>query len=83
MTYAPSSPALGAFDRADRSEDIGSLIDQSVDDLYLFSSDDPHVEGGKDPIGRFEGPLGSRSDAVRDNFHAENVLRIFPGARVH
>jgi predicted TIM-barrel fold metal-dependent hydrolase len=64
-------------------EDIGGLIDQSSDDLYLFSSDYPHVEGGKDPIGRFEGSLGDRADAVRDNFYAENFLRIFPSARVH
>jgi predicted TIM-barrel fold metal-dependent hydrolase len=63
-------------------EDVGALIDQSSDDLYLFSSDYPHVEGGKDPIGRFEGSLGSRSEAVRDNFYAENFLRLFPGARV-
>ena len=64
-------------------EDIGGLIDQSSDDLYLFSSDYPHVEGGKDPIGRFEGSLGDRPDGVRDNFYAENFLRVFPGARVH
>ena len=64
-------------------EDIGGLVDQSSADLYLFSSDYPHVEGGKDPIGRFEGSLGQRPDDVRDRFYAENFLRIFPNARVH
>ncbi len=64
-------------------EDVGGLIDQSSDDLYLFSSDYPHVEGGRDPIGRFEGSLGERPADVRDNFYAENFLRIFPDARVH
>jgi len=64
-------------------EDVGGLIDQSSDDLYLFSSDYPHVEGGKDPIGRFESSLGERPADVRDNFYAENFLRIFPDARVH
>ncbi len=64
-------------------EDVGGLIDTSSDDLYLFSSDYPHVEGGKDPIGRFESSLGARPDAVRERFYAENFLRIFPGARVH
>jgi predicted TIM-barrel fold metal-dependent hydrolase len=63
-------------------EDVGVLIDQSSAGLYLFSSDYPHVEGGRDPIRRFEGFLGERSDAVRDAFYAENFLRIFPGARV-
>jgi uncharacterized protein len=62
-------------------EDIGGLIDASSDDLYLFSSDYPHVEGGRDPIGRFEGSLGDRSGRTRDNFYAENFLRIFPSAR--
>ena len=63
-------------------EDVGVLIDQSSPDLYLFSSDYPHVEGGRDPIKRFEGFLGERSDAVREAFYAENFLRIFPDARV-
>ena len=63
-------------------EDIGSLVDQSSDDLYLFSSDYPHVEGGRDPIGRFERSLGDRPEQVRDNFYAENFLRIFPDSRV-
>jgi predicted TIM-barrel fold metal-dependent hydrolase len=63
-------------------EEVGSLIDQSNAELYLFSSDYPHVEGGRDPIGRFETALGERSQAVRDGFYAENFLRIFPRARV-
>jgi predicted TIM-barrel fold metal-dependent hydrolase len=63
-------------------EDVGQLIDHSSPDLYLFSSDYPHVEGGRDPIKRFEGFLGERSEAVREAFYAENFLRIFPGARV-
>lgn len=63
-------------------EPVGDLIDQSNDDLYLFSTDYPHVEGGRNPIGRFEGALGERSEAVRAKFYAENFLRIFPNARV-
>ena len=63
-------------------EDVGTLIDQSNDDLYLFSSDYPHVEGGRNPIARFESSLGDRSGVVRDKFYAENFLRIFPTARV-
>ncbi len=63
-------------------EDVGVLIDQSSPELYLFSSDYPHVEGGRDPIRKFEGFLGDRSEAIRDAFYAENFLRIFPDARV-
>jgi len=64
-------------------EEVGNLIDQSNPDLYLFSSDYPHIEGGRNPIGRFEGALGERAASVRDRFYAENFLRIFPGARTH
>jgi predicted TIM-barrel fold metal-dependent hydrolase len=62
-------------------EDVGALIDQSSDELYLFSSDYPHTEGGRNPIARFESALGDRSEAVRERFYAENFLRIFPQAR--
>jgi hypothetical protein len=64
-------------------EDIGLMTDHSYDDIYLFSSYYPHVEGGRDPIGRFEKSLGSRTNAVREKFYAGNFLKIFPGARVH
>ena len=64
-------------------EPVGDLIDQSSDELYLFSTDYPHVEGGRNPIGRFETSLGERGGAIRDKFYAENFLRIFPAARAH
>jgi predicted TIM-barrel fold metal-dependent hydrolase len=63
-------------------EEVGLFIDQSNPDLYLFSSDYPHIEGGRNPIARFEAALGNRSDAIREQFYAENFLRIFPDARV-
>ena len=63
-------------------EEVGALIDQSNPDLYLFSSDYPHIEGGRNPIARFEAALADRGEDVRDRFYAENFLRIFPRARV-
>ena len=63
-------------------ENIGALSSQSSPELYLFSSDYPHVEGGTDPIGRFEKSLGDHSEDVRNLFYTENFLRIFPKARV-
>jgi len=62
-------------------EDVGALIDQSNPDLYLFSTDYPHTEGGRNPIARFEKSLDFRSEGVRDRFYSENFLRIFPQAR--
>jgi uncharacterized protein len=63
-------------------EDIGALIDQSNPELYLFSTDYPHTEGGRNPIARFEKSLGDRSEEIRVRFYSENFLRIFPEARV-
>ena len=62
-------------------EDVGALIDESNPELYLFSSDYPHTEGGRNPIARFETALGDRSEKIRDRFYSENFLRIFPDAR--
>jgi predicted TIM-barrel fold metal-dependent hydrolase len=63
-------------------ENIGRLVENSDPDLYLFSSDYPHVEGGRDPIGRFEKSLGEVSEEVRNKFYTENFLRLFPEARI-
>lgn len=64
-------------------EDVAMLIEQSNADLYLFSSDYPHVEGGRNPIGKFEGHLDGASEEVKTNFYSENFLRLWPEARAH
>lgn len=64
-------------------EDVGILIGESSPDLYLFSSDYPHVEGGKDPIGKFEQSIGGLSEPVKTQFYTENFLRLWPEARAH
>ena len=58
------------------------MIAQSNAELYMFSSDYPHLEGTRDPIGRFERTLPEDDEGVRDLFYAENFLRLFPEARV-
>ena len=63
-------------------ENVASLIDQSNDELYLFSSDYPHVEGGRNPIAKFQGHLEGSDQAIKTNFYSENFLRLWPGARV-
>ena len=63
-------------------EDVGRLIADSNDELYLFSSDYPHVEGGRDPIGKFASYLEDASDETITRFCSENFLRLFPEARV-
>jgi len=63
-------------------EDVGLLMDASSPELYLFSSDYPHVEGTRDPIGKFDKTLANHDESNKDLFYSENFLRIFPGARV-
>ena len=64
-------------------EDVANLIEQSNPDLYLFSSDYPHVEGGRNPIKKFEDSLASEAEAVKEKFFSENFLRLWPEARVN
>ena len=54
------------------TEPVGWLIEQAGDDLFLFSSDYPHPEGGRDPVRRFEESLGAASPVVRENFYSAN-----------
>lgn len=63
-------------------EDVGMLIDTSHPELYLFSSDYPHVEGTTDPIGRFERFLKDYDENIKNLFYSENFLRLFPNARI-
>lgn len=63
-------------------ENVGSLMDASDPKLYLFSSDYPHVEGTRDPIGKFEKTLVNHDENEKELFYSENFLKIFPGARV-
>ncbi len=53
-------------------EDVGELIRYSDDRLYMFSTDYPHAEGGRDPIGRFEVSLAQHPESTRDRFFSEN-----------
>ena len=56
-------------------EDIGGLCAMADPRLFLFSSDYPHAEGGRDPLGRFERSLvGASTDtATVDAFLAGNA----------
>ena len=59
-------------------EDVGELMRQSNADLYLFSSDYPHAEGGRNPLGRFGETLREIAEPDRQKFYSENFKRVFP-----
>lgn len=57
-------------------EDVGAMVRESNSDLYLFSSDYPHIEGGRNPLGRFEASLKGMSEEVLNKFYADNMSRL-------
>ena len=61
-------------------EDVAAFIAESDAALYLFSSDYPHAEGGRDPIGRFDRSLADVSEAAKARFYADNFRDLYPNA---
>jgi len=67
-------------------EDAGWIVAQAGPEVALFSSDYPHVEGGRHPLKRFDESLqGCAPDAVQ-RFYADNFIDLMgsglaPGLR--
>ncbi len=61
-------------------EDVGQLIRESSPSLYLFSSDYPHAEGGRDPLARFEASLAGHGEETRRRFFADNMCDLYGAA---
>jgi predicted TIM-barrel fold metal-dependent hydrolase len=57
-------------------EDAGWIIKNSGEEICLFSSDFPHVEGGRNPLKRFDDSLtGSTPSAIR-RFFSDNFIDL-------
>lgn len=53
-------------------EDVGRLIDTCGPDLFMFASDWPHPEGGRNPLGEFEASMqhaGIGAEGRRKFYH--------------
>ena len=90
--WSRSEPHLGELTRAPSEqvreqlrftpypfEDAGQLIRESSPELYLFSSDYPHAEGGRDPLARFERTLEGFDEATKQRFYAGNFDDLYGG----
>jgi predicted TIM-barrel fold metal-dependent hydrolase len=53
-------------------EPVGALIDQVGEDMLLFSSDYPHPEGTRDPLGRFAATMDGVSASAQERFFSGN-----------
>src|SRR5689334_12254711 len=59
-------------------EDTGWIIANSGDEVCLFSSDYPHVEGGRNPIKRFETSMQTAgiSEPQKQRFYCDNFVDL-------
>ena len=60
-------------------EDIATLIDRfGLEEVYAFSTDFPHEEGGRDPIDRMGGNVARLGDAMLERFFVTNGELLLP-----
>jgi uncharacterized protein len=57
-------------------DDVGWVLDNVGPDLLVFSTDFPHPEGTRDPLGRFEAHLGRFDESVRQRFYVDNMAEL-------
>ena len=58
------------------SEPVGWIIDQVGPEVCMFSSDWPHVEGGRNPIKRFEASTEGIDEPARQRFYCDNFVDL-------
>ncbi len=62
------------------TEDVGWIIEQAGTEVCMFSSDYPHVEGGRRPIERFEASIAGIGDEHRRAFYHGNFADLMGSA---
>jgi predicted TIM-barrel fold metal-dependent hydrolase len=62
------------------TEDVGWVVAQAGEEVCLFSSDFPHVEGGRNPIRRFDASLEGLSERARQRFYCDNFIDLMGNA---
>ncbi|GAA4819137.1 hypothetical protein GCM10023232_15040 [Sphingosinicella ginsenosidimutans] len=62
-------------------ESIDTMVERhGMDEVYVFSTDYPHVEGTRNPIGRFKKTMNTVGKDYDRKFFVENAKLLFPGA---
>jgi predicted TIM-barrel fold metal-dependent hydrolase len=57
-------------------EDVAWIIQNSGEEMCLFSSDFPHIEGGRNPLKRFGDALEGVSETARRRFYRDNFIDL-------
>ena len=63
-------------------EDVGWMIEAAGEELFMFSTDFPHPEGGKDPLAKFEETLSDVGEDAKDRFYYSNMAELLHGTAV-
>ncbi len=58
------------------AENVGWIIEQAGEEICLFSSDYPHVEGGRNPLKRFEASLAETPERAKARFYCDNFVDL-------
>jgi predicted TIM-barrel fold metal-dependent hydrolase len=62
-------------------EPVGWMMEQAGSELFMFSTDYPHPEGGRDPLAKFEESLAGVGESEKACFYAKNMAELL-GSRV-
>ena len=57
-------------------EDVRWIMENSGREMVLFSSDFPHVEGGRNPLKRFNDSLAGVDEADKRRFYRDNFIDL-------
>ena len=57
-------------------ENVGWIIANGGEDICMFSSDYPHIEGGRNPLKRFNESLDGVSATARRRFFRDNFIEM-------
>jgi hypothetical protein len=57
-------------------EPVGWMIEQTGGGLFMFSTDYPHPEGGRDPLAKFEEELDGVAADDKDRFYHGNMATL-------
>ncbi len=57
-------------------EDVGWIVANAGEEVALFSSDYPHVEGGRNPLKRFDDSLEGTSPRAIERFYCDNFIDL-------
>ncbi|HTQ14294.1 MAG TPA: amidohydrolase family protein [Rhizomicrobium sp.] len=57
-------------------EDVGWIVANAGEEVCLFSSDFPHVEGGRNPLKRFNDSLANAPARAVERFYCENFVDL-------